>query len=299
MIEEPLVDLLASFRRDLRAEGRSDNTYRAYSQPVRFFADWLGEQGREPVLGELRRESIQEWLAQVANRLTKGTLRTYWVGLHRFCTWLVTEGELSAHPMAGMRKPAPSDPIVPVITDDELKAWIGACKGKEFADLRDEAIIRCLLDLGVRASEICATTTETVDFERDAILVNGKGGKIRLVYFSSKTGRALDRYRRARARHRHAHLAAFWLGERGAMTPDGLRWLVDKRAQIAGITGPTNPHRFRHTYAHDFLLNGGEGQTLKRLAGWSSDAMLERYGASGADVRAEVAARRLSRGDRV
>ena len=46
-------------------------------------------------------------------------------------------------------------------------------------------------------------------------------------------------------------------------------------------------------------MNGGQERDLKRLAGWSSDAMLERYGASAADVRAEQASKRLCRGDRV
>lgn len=47
------------------------------------------------------------------------------------------------------------------------------------------------------------------------------------------------------------------------------------------------------------LINGGGERDLMRLAGWSSDAMLSRYGAAGADLRAREAARRLRRGDRV
>jgi hypothetical protein len=54
-----------------------------------------------------------------------------------------------------------------------------------------------------------------------------------------------------------------------------------------------------HTFAHDFLMSGGQERDLKRLAGWSSDVMLERYGASAADVRAKATAQRLKRGDRV
>lgn len=50
------------------------------------------------------------------------------------------------------------------------------------------------------------------------------------------------------------------------------------------------PHRFRHTFAHDFLMSGGQERDLKGLAGWSSDVMLERYGASAADARAKAAA---------
>jgi hypothetical protein len=70
------------------------------------------------------------------------------------------------------------------------------------------------------------------------------------------------------------------------------------RGVMAGIVD-LHRHKFRHTWAHDFPINGGQERNLKRLAGWSSDVMLERYGASAADARAKAAAQRLKRGDRV
>ena len=82
------------------------------------------------------------------------------------------------------------------------------------------------------------------------------------------------------------------------MSPDGIRTVLSQPRDAAGIEG-LHPHRFRHTFAHDFLLNGGQERDLKRLAGWSSDVMLERYGASAADVRAREASKRMKRGDRV
>jgi hypothetical protein len=42
-------------------------------------------------------------------------------------------------------------------------------------------------------------------------------------------------------------------------------------------------------------MSGGQERDLKRLAGWSSDVMLERYGASAADARAKAAAERDAR----
>ena len=103
---------------------------------------------------------------------------------------------------------------------------------------------------------------------------------------------------RARSQHRWAHLDALFLTQRGALSPDGARERIRIRGVLAGIEH-LHPHRFRHTFAHDFLMSGGQERDLKRLAGWSSDVMLERYGASAADVRAKAAAQRLKRGDRV
>ncbi len=57
-------------------------------------------------------------------------------------------------------------------------------------------------------------------------------------------------------------------------------------------------HRFRHTFAHTWLAEGGQERDLMRLAGWTSDAMLSHYGSSAADARALDAHRRLRLGDR-
>ena len=90
------------------------------------------------------------------------------------------------------------------------------------------------------------------------------------------------------------------LTQRGAMSPDAARDMVKARGQVAGLGDEVHPHRFRHSFAHDFLLvAAGRERDLKRLAGGRSDAMLERFGSSAADMRAREAARRLRRGDRL
>lgn len=295
---ERLDDLAKSFSRHLRAEGRSDRTVVIYLQSVRFYAAWLVAQGRPPTLEELNRAGIREWLATLAETNEASTVRTRHKGLQRFCGWLVGEGDIDANPMTGLEAPNPPAKPVPVLSDSELTALLKACAGKDFRDRRDEAVIRLLLDCGLRVSELCGLGVDDVDLDRDMSVVRGKGNKVRPIYFGSRTTRALDRYRRMRASHRWAHAPAFFLGQRGALTPDGTRDLLRVRGEAAGIEG-LHPHMFRHTWAHDFMLNGGQERDLKRLAGWSSDVMLERYGASAADHRAREAARRMRRGDRV
>ncbi|WP_380166621.1 tyrosine-type recombinase/integrase [Jannaschia sp. R86511] len=294
-----LDDLAASFGRHLRAEGKAPRTAVIYTQSVTQFSAWLVENGRPTVLSECTRAAIREWLATLADRnLQNGTIRTRYKGLHRFLGWAVEEGELETHPMRGLDVPAAPAKPVPVLTDAELVALLKACAGKDWADLRDEAIVRLLLDCGIRVSELTGLNVGDIDLDREMALVTGKGNRIRPVYFGARTGRALDRWKRARAKHRWSHLDALFLSQRGALTADGVRNMLTERGRQAGIEG-LHPHRFRHTFAHDFLVSGGQERDLKRLAGWTSDVMLERYGASAADARAAQAARRLKRGDRV
>lgn len=294
-----LRDLAGSFARYLRAERKSTATVRLYGQSVEFYARWLEAQGKPPTLDHLTRREIVDWLAELNEDREASTVRTRYRGLFRFCGWLVAEDEIDANPMARVDLPTVRARPVPVLTDDDLTRLLKTCQGKEFTDRRDQAMIRVLLDCGVRVSELCGMQMlDSADLDAGMVLVRGKGDKIRPVYYGPRTAAALDRYLRARATSRWAHLDALWLSQRGALSPDGAREIIRARGLAAGIPD-LHPHRFRHTWAHDFLMAGGQERDLKRLAGWSSDAMLERYGASAADARARSAAQRMRRGDRV
>jgi site-specific recombinase XerD len=300
-VAEDLESLRGSFNRSLRVEGKADRTLVLYGQSITYFSRWLAERGQPADVSSLDRDTVLQWFDFLRSRgLTAGTIRTRWRGLRRFVNWLLAEGILDADPLAGIVIDKPEPPPVPILTDDELAALIGACKGKRFVDRRDEAVIRLLIDCGVRVSEVTGIDLDHLDLDAESVVVTGKGSRVRPAYFGARTGQALDRYLRERRNHRHASSPALFLGERGRFTPDGIRERLKVRADMAGLdAAKIHPHRFRHTNAHDFLLAGGQERDLKRLMGWRSDTMLERYGASAADHRAREAARRLKRGDRI
>ncbi len=82
------------------------------------------------------------------------------------------------------------------------------------------------------------------------------------------------------------------------MTVSGVGQILERRGKQAGVDD-VHPHRLRHTFAHTWLVNGGQEQNVIRLAGRRSREMVGRYAASAADDRADEAYRRAALGDRL
>lgn len=291
---DTIEDLLPSWLRHLRAANRSPNTMEMYKASVLSLARHLGSVPAESVT----KRHIEEYLDVQLTTNSPGTAAVRCRCLRQFWRWAAAEGDVTANPMGRVRAPRVPMKSIPVIPDASLRRLLDACSGKSFTALRNTAIIRVLLDTGMRRGELVGIKVAELDLDIGCVKVMGKGSKPRLVPLSPKTVQALDRYLRARQRHRHCGLPDLWLAPQGHLHPMSVNAMlaaVCRRARVA----PIHPHQFRHTAAHAWLAGGGtEGDAMK-LFGWSSGAMLTRYGASAAEERAIASFHRRSPGDRV
>jgi site-specific recombinase XerD len=291
-----LAELLPSWELSLRAERKSGATIKVYGDGVRKFLGWCEETGQPAVLD---RRTVTRFVAELLDAGAEAaTARPRHLSLRRFSAWLVEEGELRADPLLGSKPPKLDTKVVPILTEDRLRALIAACNGPDLRDRRDEAIVRLMLETGTRAGEVVGMTVQDIDL-RDGIAVvwRGKGGKGRTVPFGPRTGRAIDRYVRLRRSHRLANTAALWLGDRGkAFSYYGLHAALKDRAEQAGLVG-FHPHVLRHTAASRWLAAGGTEGGLMAVAGWSRRDMIDRYTRATAEHRAAEEARALGLGD--
>jgi len=289
----------ASFCRALKAEGARPWTLTTYTSAANVLGVFLRQRGLATEPAAITRQSLEEFLSdQLANH-QPATAANRYRAMRRFFGWLEAEGEIDASPMTWMR--SPRVPVKPpeVVDDATITLLLRSCNGGTFEDRRDAAILSLLVDTGMRRSECAGIRLEDVDLDRQTVSVTGRGSRTRSVPFGAQAARSLDRYLRVRPGHPRAASEMLWLGHVGAIQPNGVYQIVERRARLAGIEQRLRPHLFRHTMAHKWLSAGGEEGDLMRIAGWSSRSMLDRYGAAEPEDRARAAHRRLSPLDRM
>jgi site-specific recombinase XerD len=305
MLSDPIFRMMrASWSVALAAEGSALNTVTTYCRGVDSLARWLDVEHPGVGVLDVQRTHIRGWVAETSRRASTGSARSWLAGIRHFFKWLVEEDERGDDPSAKVKMPPPNAVTTPTINRDDISKMLDTCIGNGFTARRDKAIIYVFADGGLRLSEVADLGQADTDTRTRMLFVTGKGAnksgpRRRAIALGVKATQALDRYQRARLKHPFAASPQLWLGAgtRATLSGAGIKAMLNRRAALVGVK--LHPHMFRHTWASAFRRNGGSEGDLMTMGGWTSRAMLDRYGCAEAEDRAQEAYLRISLGDRL
>jgi integrase/recombinase XerD len=159
---------------------------------VTAFLAWCARDGRPAVLDE---DTVVDWInsAHAAGR-KPATAVSRQAAVRRFSKWLARKGHTDADLLRDLERPKLDEDAVVPLTDAQLRALLGTCRGKAFHHVRDKAMIMLMYETGVRAAEVTGITTGDLNLDSRMAVIRGKGGRGRLVRFSPQCCAALDDY---------------------------------------------------------------------------------------------------------
>lgn len=297
-----LASVWPSYQASLEASGLSPNTIRVYRHGVLGLDGYVG---MFPQVGieEITPEMVGGFIISLRdNAMSEATINTRYKSLRTFFLWLVREEEIEKSPLANIKEPTVTPPETPVLSITELRRLMDTCKPlAQGMNRRDRALLRMLIDTGMRNGECAGIKVEDIRYGQKVIRVMGKGRLERFV----PLGRMVEKDVLSWLRHRpevsehHPAYGFLWSGTRNGMVNERyIHKMVAQRGAEAGILG-LHPHVLRHTFAHNWLAEGGAELDLIRICGWSSTKELNRYGAVLAQSRAQAAHKEYSIGDRI
>lgn len=288
-------ELFASYTRHLRALGRSPKTIESYGESVARLVAFTGAAD----IDALTPDTMRRWLMHEQAKTSPGSVGVRYRSVRAFLRWCVAEGELERSPLAGIGHPAQPDTPVPILEVADLRKLLKVTDGPDWRSRRDRALVLFFLDSGCRRAEVAGLKLGDVDLDRGEARVQGKGSHVRVVSIGATATAGLDKWLRARRRLPFAAgLDDVWIGDRGALSAEGVRQALKRLGRQAGL-GAIHPHQLRHTWAHALRAAGMGDAELMELAGWKSPAMLSKYGRSAVGARARDQHKGIAPGDQL
>jgi len=224
--------------------------------------------------GEITNEKIRSFRVFLSEttELKKNTQAYYVIAIRNFLKYLIKR-DIPVISPEKIELPVMPKRQIDIIEYKDLERLLEAPKGISLRTLRDRAILEVLFSTGLRVSELCALNRYT-NIERGELSVRGKGGKIRVVFFSDEAKKAIKTYLDTRDEAEEAMFISLSKSDRpktiGRITPRSVQRMIDHYARAAGIPHRVHPHTLRHLFATDLLVNGADLRSVQEMLGHSN-----------------------------
>lgn len=256
----------------------SPNTVRAYGCDLRAFVTWLGPDASTPpdrltlrrFVASLHRDGMQA--TSVQRKLSS---------LRALFRHLRERGVIAQDPARLVRGPKLPARLPKFLSVPQVEMLLGLTFERDFAGLRDRAILEVLYSTGCRVAEAATLSLRQIDVEEGIARVFGKGKKERVALLGRPALAAVSEYLPLRQRALADNGTAtniLFLNRRGR--PLSSRWLfevVRQAARRAGIPTKLSPHGLRHSFATHLLDRGADLRTVQELLGHERLATTQVY----------------------
>jgi integrase/recombinase XerD len=273
--------LIEAFLEMLSAErGARANTLDAYARDL--------EDARTEMRGGLKSadaETIEAYVAGLAKRgLSAATARRRISALRQFYRFLLQENVRGDDPTSRLDSPKRARSLPKTLATDDIGRLIEAAETP-----RDKALIELLYGGGLRVTELVSLPLRSAPKPGQAhMVVEGKGGKERIVVLGGPALRALDAHLAARTgtlpkNEAQREKAQRWLfpsasAADGKLTRRRVAQILEATAAKAGIDpARVSPHVLRHAFATHLVEGGADLRTVQTLLGHADIATTQIY----------------------
>jgi len=309
----PLEKLAQHFEAYNRTEAKSPRTVECYNSVLRYFGDFLREHNYSDALGGLNIHVVREFILYLQQtprwrkhphntpngNLAPSSIQNYVRTLKPFFSWLHREGYTPENILANLRPPRAPQKLVEILTNEEVGRILACIDYDTESGARNSAMVITFLDTGLRLSEVITLKTGDAHIEQGYLKVMGKGAKERVVPVGSMAQKALLRYVfHFRPEPFYEDQDSVFLTLEGKpMTVNSVKLIFARLAQKSSISR-LHPHLCRHTFATNYLINGGDVFSLQQILGHTSLEMVRRY-VTLASAQVRVQHRKFSPMDRM
>ena len=273
----------------LRYRNYRPRSIETYGLACKAFCAWVGEQDELKELVDLDLTRLQSYLVYLSLReprsgrkgAAKKRLSSSTRGCHLGClrhlfAHLFAKRMILVNPTHEIEWPKRQATLPrTILTVDEMLKILAAVEGSgrlESLRLRNRAALELLYTTGIRRGEMEELTLEAVRLDERLAVIEGKGGKQRLVPIGGEAVRCLVEYlERGRPKFRAQGSSALFLSSHGGGMK--ARTLIDalkSYARKAGVTKPVDLHTIRHTCATHLLAGGADIRYIQEMLGHSS-----------------------------
>ena len=292
----PLVDAFLDMLTTER--GAAMNTRQAYWRDLADVSLFLRE-NKSVEINKASTDDLKDYLKHLNNKTntksadnSKIAVRTVarrLSALRQFFRYLVSEGTREDDPTSTIESPKQGRTLPKTLSEDEVNTLIKTAGLKNTAEsVRLVCLIEMLYATGLRVSELVGLPLSSIGKNSDHLIVEGKGGRERMVPLSSTAQDAVKKYLNVRKQHISQSNDASssqdkWLfpsktSVSGHLTRQRFAQLLKDLAKEAKIDdGRVSPHVLRHAFATHLLNNGADLRSVQKMLGHADIATTQIY----------------------